>query len=71
MPRHLLRVIALTAALALASFAAAADPLPFWNEGQTKRAIVNFVQRVTTVGNAGFVPLAEQRETGVGATAGN
>ena len=29
---------------------AQADPLPSWNEGPVKRAILDFVQRVTTVG---------------------
>jgi hypothetical protein len=50
MRRHLLIAITLAAALALASFAAAAEPLPSWNEGQAKRAIVDFVQRVTEAG---------------------
>ena len=57
MRRHLLMAITLAAALALASLAAAAEPLPSWNEGQTKRAIVDFVQRVTTAGGADFVPV--------------
>ena len=52
--------ITLAAALALASLAAAADPLPSWNEGQTKRAIVDFVQHVTTAGGADFMPVPER-----------
>jgi len=60
MRRHLLMVITLVALLALASFAAAADPLPSWNEGQAKRAIADFVKRVTTAGGADFVPVAER-----------
>jgi len=60
MRRNLLVAITLAAALALASLAAAAEPLPSWNEGPTKRAIVDFVQRVTTAGGAGFVPLPER-----------
>jgi hypothetical protein len=52
--------ITLAAALALASLAAAAEPLSSWNEGQTKRAIVDFVQRVTTAGGADFVPVPER-----------
>ena len=59
MKRHLLKAIALAAALALASFAAA-EPLPSWNEGQAKHAIVDFVQRVTTAGGADFVPKPER-----------
>jgi len=52
--------ITLAAALALASFAAAAELLPSWNEGQAKRAIVDFVQRVTAAGSADFVPVAKR-----------
>jgi len=37
-----------------------ADPLPSWNEGPTKRAIVEFVARTTTRGSPAFVP-PEQR----------
>lgn len=32
------------------------DPLPSWNEGPTKAAIVDFVKTVTAVGTPGFVP---------------
>ena len=60
MRRHLLMAITLAAALVLASLAAAADPLPSWNEGQAKRAIVDFVQRVTVDGSTDFVPVAER-----------
>ena len=59
MRRHLLLVITLAALLALAPFAVA-DPLPSWNEGQAKRAIVDFVQRVTTGGGADFVSVPER-----------
>jgi phosphoserine phosphatase len=51
-------------ALAAAHVAAAADdPLPSWNEGAAKRAIVDFVQRVTTPGGPDFVPTAERIAT--------
>lgn len=33
-----------------------ADPLPSWNDGQAKRAILAFVARVTAAGSPGFVP---------------
>ena len=59
MRRYLLMTITLAAALALASLAAA-EPLPSWNEGQPKRAIVDFVQRATTAGGADFVPVPER-----------
>jgi hypothetical protein len=60
MRRHLFIAITLATALALASLAAAADPLPSWNKGQAKRAIVDFVKRVTADGGADFVPAAER-----------
>ncbi|MEA3291530.1 MAG: haloacid dehalogenase-like hydrolase, partial [Pseudomonadota bacterium] len=40
-----------------------ADSLPSWNEGAAKTAIVDFVENVTTEGNAGFVPAAERIAT--------
>jgi hypothetical protein len=60
MRRQLLTAITLTAALAIAALAAAADPLPSWNEGDAKRSVVDFVQRVTAAGGADFVPVAER-----------
>ena len=36
------------------------DPLPSWNEGPAKSAIVDFVGRVTAEGGADFVPAAER-----------
>ena len=40
--------------------AIATDPLPSWNEGPTKRAILEFVAAVTTPGSKDFVPTAER-----------
>ena len=60
MRRRFLRAVTLAAALALAPLAAAADPLPSWNEGEAKQSIVDFVQRVTTGGGADFVPATER-----------
>src|SRR5262245_37929082 len=37
-----------------------ADPLPSWNEGPSKQAILQFVQATTTQGSARFVPKAER-----------
>jgi hypothetical protein len=37
-----------------------ADPLPSWNDGTSKQAIVAFVERVTTEGSADFVPPPER-----------
>jgi phosphoserine phosphatase len=51
-------------ALALASILAApalrAEPLPSWNEGPAKQAILAFVARVTTPGRPDFVPPSER-----------
>ena len=38
-------------------------PLPSWNDGATKQAIIEFVSRVTTEGGEGFVPPAERIAT--------
>ncbi len=38
----------------------AQDPLPSWNEGPVKTSIVLFVDRVTTPGSPGFVPVEER-----------
>ena len=40
--------------------ARAADPLPSWNEGPTKKSIVAFVDRVTAENSPDFVPVAER-----------
>ncbi len=40
--------------------AAAAEPLPSWNDGPAKRAILEFVTSVTTTGAPTFVPPAER-----------
>ncbi len=37
-----------------------ANPLPSWNDGAAKRAIVDFVTATTTSGSASFVPPAER-----------
>lgn len=39
---------------------AAQDPLPAWNDVSSKRAIIDFVQRVTKSGGPDYVP-AEER----------
>ena len=40
-----------------------ADPLPSWNDGGTKRAILDFVAAVTGEGSADFVPTPERIAT--------
>lgn len=51
------------AALLLTTTAAAKDPLPSWNDGETKAAIMDFVARVTDPSGAHFVPPAERIAT--------
>ena len=54
-------VRAMVSSLVIAvAMARAADPLPSWNEGASKRAIVAFVDTVTKAGSPGFVPDAER-----------
>jgi phosphoserine phosphatase len=56
-----LQTLTLTLGLALASSAApAADPLASWDEGASKKSIIDFVARVTTPGSAEFVPAPER-----------
>ena len=40
-----------------------ADPLPSWNDGPTKEAIVAFVEKVTDEGGADYVPPADRIAT--------
>lgn len=57
---HATAVLALTLFLAGGSIARAADPLPAWNAGETKQAILKFVKTVSTAGSSGYVPPAER-----------
>ena len=43
--------------------ASTADPLPSWNEGATKAAIVSFVAKATKSGSPEFVPVPERIAT--------
>ncbi len=52
--------IAAMAILILASSTQTADPLPSWNDGPAKRAILQFVERVTAKGSADYVEPAER-----------
>ena len=49
--------------LAFAQAHAQSDPLPSWNEGAAKKAIIDFVQATTTQGSPNFVPPAERIAT--------
>jgi len=58
------RAIALGALLAVGLTAGAqTDPLPSWNDGAAKKAIVEFVQATTTQGSPKFVPPPERIAT--------
>jgi phosphoserine phosphatase len=50
----------LLALLLSASAAFAADPLPSWNDGAAKQAIVGFMEKVTKEGSPSFVPAAQR-----------
>ena len=58
------RAIALAALLAVGvTVQAQTDPLPSWNDGPAKKAIVEFVQATTTQGSPKFVPPPERIAT--------
>jgi phosphoglycolate phosphatase-like HAD superfamily hydrolase len=56
-------VVALFMLGACTTVHAQTDPLPSWNEGAAKNAIVEFVQTTTTPGSPNFVPPAERIAT--------
>jgi hypothetical protein len=60
--RHIARASALLL-LFLTGAVSAADPLPAWNDGPTKKAILDFVARVTREGGPDFVPVAKRIAT--------
>ena len=59
------RIVLMLCAVCLPVLAAQAqtDPLPSWNDGAAKQAIVAFVKETTTAGSPGFVPEAERIAT--------
>ena len=58
------RVLAMSALLALGTHVQAqTDPLPSWNDGAAKQAIVAFVKDTTTQGSPKFVPPEERIAT--------
>ena len=58
------RGLALGALLAFGVHAQAqVDPLPSWNDGAAKKAVLEFVQATTTAGSPKFVPAAERIAT--------
>jgi phosphoglycolate phosphatase-like HAD superfamily hydrolase len=53
----------LVALLLLTKAASALDPLPSWNDTAAKKAIIAFVEKVTTAGSPDFVPVPERIAT--------
>jgi len=47
----------------MVTIAHAQNPLPSWNDGPSKKAIVEFVMKVTKEGSPGFVPVPERIAT--------
>jgi len=60
--RHMILMLAV-GCLSGASSLTAADPLPSWNDTGTKKAIVTFVEKVTTEGAPTFVAPAKRIAT--------
>jgi phosphoglycolate phosphatase-like HAD superfamily hydrolase len=58
-----LATITMANPLALSSAVAQSDPLPSWNDGAAKQAIIAFVKTTTTQGSPTFVPPAERFAT--------
>ena len=58
-----LLALALVCTAAATTGVAQTDPLPSWNVGKAKQAIVNFVAKVTKEGSPDFVPVAERIAT--------
>ena len=63
MRHRMIRNLALAVVLLAFGQKAQTDPLPSWNDGPAKKAIVEFVQATTTQGNPKFVPPAERIAT--------
>ena len=57
--RHAFKLL-LSLALSLPLLAVAAEPLPSWNDGPSKKSIIEFVQAVTTEGSKDYVKPAER-----------
>ena len=57
---QILCVVAVLAAYVGSAVGQTADPLPSWNDGPTKQAIIDFVGKVTKEGSPDFVPVDER-----------
>ena len=64
MPKMIRRLIALAAILFVSTASAQEpDPLPSWNDGASKQAIVDFVTKVTEPESADYVPIKDRVTT--------
>lgn len=61
--RQLLALLMLTFVAVKVALGQGADPLPSWNEGATKQAILDFVSAVTREDLPDFVPLPQRIAT--------
>ncbi len=53
-------ILVMSALAAAVVHAAAPDPLPSWNDGASKRAIIQFVTETTTAGSAKFIAVEDR-----------
>jgi phosphoglycolate phosphatase-like HAD superfamily hydrolase len=61
--RFIFRALTVFAIVTVAAPVRAADPLPSWNDGPAKKALLNFVAKVTKEGGPDFVPRPERVAT--------
>jgi len=61
--QRLLLTLGLALLLTAPAGAATGDPLPSWNDGANKQAIIDFVTQVTKKGSPRFVPVADRIAT--------
>jgi len=58
--RHVVLLAVVVLACIAGDTRAQSDPLPSWNDGATKQAILDFVTKITEAGSADFVPTHER-----------
>jgi len=63
MQTHLFRLLVALMLAVTAGTACADDPLPSWNDGASKSAVIGFVKRVTDEQSADYVPVPERIAT--------
>ncbi|TYC48321.1 haloacid dehalogenase-like hydrolase [Rhodobacterales bacterium] len=63
LPRFASGLVATLAAVWATAALAQSDPLPSWNEGAAKQALVTFVENVTSEGGSGYVAPADRIAT--------